>query len=126
MPSSKFQAGTGNNIGVGENTTAMNSGGLATNSTHTLLLTNMARSPITVPAPVESDAAITQNGEWPRVIQSGETYRFQAITTGPAHSISWAASTIVTHHAFNTVRADNANGLQVPQSVYFTVPGETA
>ena len=118
MPDSLFRLGTGNNNGNGENASAMSSGGLGTGS-HSLFIINQSNSAITVPAPVSSDAALTEGGEWPRVLQSGEAYRFVAVATGPAHTLSWAAGTITSTHTYNSVDADNANGIQRPQRVYF-------
>ena len=107
MASSLFQEVTAN--GTGENTTAVSTGGIGT-GTQNVFIINKTNSALKFPEIVSSDAALTHNGEFPRVLQSGESYRFTATATGPAHSLSYAIGTITSTHTYVSVDADNAHG----------------
>ena len=107
MASSLFQVNTAN--GTGENTTAISTGGIAT-GTQNVFLINKTNSALVFPEIVSSDAALTHNGVFPRTLDPGESYRFTATATGPAHSLSYAVGTITSTHTYNSVDAANAHG----------------
>ena len=107
MASSLFQEVTAN--GVGENTTAISTGGIAT-GTQNVFLINKTNSALNFPEIVSSDASLTHDGVFPRTLDSGESYRFTATATGPNHTLSYAIGTITSKHTFNSVDAANAHG----------------
>ena len=87
MPSSLFQEVSAN--GTGENITAMSTGGIAT-GTQNVFIINKTNSALNFPEPVSSDADLVHDGVFPRTLDSGESYRFVATATSPAHSLSYA------------------------------------